>query len=201
MVKFGTYICVADGLFQQGEVALCGTCPSPALSSGVKLLLDLRSARLLAYLCVSVLQLWDREGKPIKTLASLPLAEDIPIAFNSCRTGAAHGAPSMFVVTSSHTLGIMDQRPVAACRSSQCHTRCWVSRRQLMMLGLTAACWVSSKQHCTLQAMQWVGMVIVVQSILGTTRCVAQDNSLLTVSVTCLCIMVVLCRPPWSGLA
>lgn len=34
-----------------------------------------------------LLQLWDRDGKHIKTMASLPLAEDIPIAFNSCRTG------------------------------------------------------------------------------------------------------------------
>lgn len=33
------------------------------------------------------LQLWDRKGTPIRTIASLPLAEDIPIAFNSCRTG------------------------------------------------------------------------------------------------------------------
>jgi hypothetical protein len=34
------------------------------------------------------LQLWDRQGKPIRQIAALPLAEDIPIAFNSCRTGA-----------------------------------------------------------------------------------------------------------------
>lgn len=33
------------------------------------------------------LQLWDRNGKLIKSMASLPLAEDIPIAFNSCKTG------------------------------------------------------------------------------------------------------------------
>lgn len=33
------------------------------------------------------LELWDRDGKHIRTMASLPLAEDIPIAFNSCRTG------------------------------------------------------------------------------------------------------------------
>jgi hypothetical protein len=32
-------------------------------------------------------QLWDRAGNGIRTLADLPLAEDIPIAFNSCRTG------------------------------------------------------------------------------------------------------------------
>jgi hypothetical protein len=41
-----------------------------------------------AVLCCVLLQLWDREGKHVRTLASLPLAEDIPIAFNSCRTGA-----------------------------------------------------------------------------------------------------------------
>lgn len=33
------------------------------------------------------IQLWDKTGKVIHELASLPLAEDIPIAFNSCRQG------------------------------------------------------------------------------------------------------------------
>lgn len=32
-------------------------------------------------------ELWDREGRVLRTLRSLPLAEDIPIAFNSCRKG------------------------------------------------------------------------------------------------------------------
>ncbi|KAK9828809.1 hypothetical protein WJX72_002171 [[Myrmecia] bisecta] len=32
-------------------------------------------------------ELWDRQGKPVKELAYLPLAEDIPIAFNSVRQG------------------------------------------------------------------------------------------------------------------
>jgi hypothetical protein len=34
------------------------------------------------------LQLWDRSGKLVRQIASLPLAEDIPIAFNAVRTGA-----------------------------------------------------------------------------------------------------------------
>eukprot|EP00775_Hariotina_reticulata_P003220 gene3220-3497_t len=33
------------------------------------------------------LQVWDRQGNLVCQLATLPLAEDIPIAFNSCRTG------------------------------------------------------------------------------------------------------------------
>ncbi|KAG2450262.1 hypothetical protein HYH02_004773 [Chlamydomonas schloesseri] len=32
-------------------------------------------------------QLWTRDGALVRELAALPLAEDIPIAFNSCRTG------------------------------------------------------------------------------------------------------------------
>eukprot|EP00879_Flechtneria_rotunda_P026301 GHRR01028036.1.p1 GENE.GHRR01028036.1~~GHRR01028036.1.p1 ORF type:complete len:835 (+),score=219.07 GHRR01028036.1:164-2668(+) len=32
-------------------------------------------------------QVWDRRGSLVHHIASLPLAEDIPIAFNSCRTG------------------------------------------------------------------------------------------------------------------
>ncbi|GAB4818840.1 hypothetical protein N2152v2_005886 [Parachlorella kessleri] len=32
-------------------------------------------------------ELWDRDGKLIREMAALPLAEDIPIAFNSCRKG------------------------------------------------------------------------------------------------------------------
>ncbi|CAL5225819.1 g8598 [Coccomyxa viridis] len=32
-------------------------------------------------------QLWDRQGKCVKEVAYLPLAEDIPITFNSCRKG------------------------------------------------------------------------------------------------------------------
>ncbi|KAK9835947.1 hypothetical protein WJX81_000393 [Elliptochloris bilobata] len=33
------------------------------------------------------IQLWDREGNVLRELAALPLAEDIPIAHNSCRRG------------------------------------------------------------------------------------------------------------------
>jgi hypothetical protein len=33
------------------------------------------------------LELWGRSGTPLRTIAALPLAEDIPIAFNSCRKG------------------------------------------------------------------------------------------------------------------
>lgn len=32
-------------------------------------------------------QLWTKTGQFVKEIAALPLAEDIPIAFNSCRTG------------------------------------------------------------------------------------------------------------------
>jgi hypothetical protein len=56
---------------------LCPALPCPALPCP-------------ALPCPALLQLWDREGKHIRTMASLPLAEDIPIAFNSCRTGAVH---------------------------------------------------------------------------------------------------------------
>jgi len=45
-----------------------------------------------AVLFLKLLQLWDRNGKLIKSMASLPLAEDIPIAFNSCKTGTLASA-------------------------------------------------------------------------------------------------------------
>lgn len=32
-------------------------------------------------------ELWDRDGAVLRQLADLPLAEDIPVAFNSCRKG------------------------------------------------------------------------------------------------------------------
>jgi hypothetical protein len=32
-------------------------------------------------------QLWDRDGKLVREIAALPLAEDIPVAFDSCRKG------------------------------------------------------------------------------------------------------------------
>jgi len=32
-------------------------------------------------------ELWDRDGRLVKELCDLPLAEDIPVAFNSCRKG------------------------------------------------------------------------------------------------------------------
>lgn len=57
-----------------------------------------------AVLCCALLQLWDREGKHIRTMASLSLAEDIPIAFNSCRTGGVPPAHHPAVPCSmSHT--------------------------------------------------------------------------------------------------
>lgn len=34
-----------------------------------------------------VVELWDREGNVVRTMCDLPLAENIPIAFNSCRKG------------------------------------------------------------------------------------------------------------------
>jgi len=34
-----------------------------------------------------MVELWDRDGATLKRLASLPLAEDVPVLFNSCRKG------------------------------------------------------------------------------------------------------------------
>lgn len=54
-------------------------------------------------------QLWDRQGNLVRQLASLPLAEDIPIAFNSCRTGGREGGRTTAFTTGGSTvsLGIM----------------------------------------------------------------------------------------------
>jgi hypothetical protein len=37
--------------------------------------------------CVCMHACWRRSGRVIREMAYLPLAEDIPIAFNSCRRG------------------------------------------------------------------------------------------------------------------
>ncbi|KAF8067166.1 hypothetical protein HT031_002213 [Scenedesmus sp. PABB004] len=66
------------------------------------------------------LQLWDRAGALVRELASLPLATNIPIDFNSCRTGArrrlgARTAPGLAAARRTAPVRAATRRPPAAC--------------------------------------------------------------------------------------
>lgn len=56
-------------------------------SSSSRSILNLQKHLFTACRFPKRVQLWDRSGALVREMASLPLAEDIPIATNSCRKG------------------------------------------------------------------------------------------------------------------
>lgn len=67
------------------------------------------------------LELWTRDGTPVRQLASLPLAEDIPIAFNSCRTGEATSVSVARVVLHAAWLERACVPVIPCARLRACH--------------------------------------------------------------------------------